>query len=73
MWGEVLLGESTDMSIKEQKFWRECEKYHDLAEQFDRNIEITHPDYVKNWDRWCTYSTWGTTAVVYYEYRGERI
>jgi hypothetical protein len=66
------------MSSAEAQFWREQEKYHDLAEQFEQNIERTHPYYVDSRGMCVcldltSYCTWATTSVDYYEYRGERI
>lgn len=57
-------------------FWREMERYHDLARQYEQNIERVHPPYVTSdnvghrliyYDRWCA------TSVDYYEYRGESL
>ena len=56
------------------RFWRETARYHDLARGFERNIDVTHPDYVTTdrlcrWARWCK---WHRTSVVYREYRGPK-
>lgn len=32
------------MSTAASSFWQESDRYHDLVERFERNIEITHPD-----------------------------
>jgi len=32
------------MSTAGAWFWQESDRYHDLAERFERNIEVTHPD-----------------------------
>lgn len=56
-------------------FWAETERYHELAEHFKRNIEVTHPDYVST-DRLCPFPQWckwHRTAVIYQEYRGENV
>lgn len=58
------------------RFWQECERYHDLAERYQRNIEVTHPDVVtsnrlKPWFARC--SKYDRTCVVYLKYRGESI
>lgn len=55
----------------EQAFWNETVKYHDLVEEYERNIEVTHPGYVSS-NRLAPYSNrgvWNTTSVVYYEHR----
>lgn len=56
------------------EFWDETERYHDLAEHFDRNIAITHPKRVTSnrLSPYFAWSRWNRTAVTYYEYRGER-
>lgn len=60
-------------SAHERRFWSETERYHDLVREYDRNVEVTHPDYVTSdgvtckWCRWCS---WCATAVIYWEYRG---
>lgn len=62
----------------ERRFWQERDEYHDVARQYDRNIEVTHPDritsdgccvvgHMMRWCRWCR------TNVKYYEYRGPSI
>lgn len=59
------------------RFWQETERYHDLVQTFDENIELTHPDIVtsdgqlvSNWEQWCD---WCASSVIYYEYRGPSI
>jgi hypothetical protein len=56
-------------------FWEECERYHELAERFQRGIEITHPNRLTG--RSGYYSecgcSWCAEEVVYFEYRGERL
>ena len=66
------------MSLKESEFWRDCEKYHNLAESFERNIELLHPNIVTSKRmcpclEYCNYCGWASSSVNYYEYRGERI
>lgn len=64
------------MSSYDAQFWDELDRYHDLAERYERHVEITHPDYVtsdsitatvEHWSSWCA------TDVIYYEYRGPRV
>ena len=55
-------------------FWIEMEKYHDLAEEFERNIEVTHPSRAKGeCSHICGKCSWAASTVVYQEYRGERV
>lgn len=55
------------------EFWRETERYHDLAQSFEENIAITHPPYVTGMC-WCSYRCqWPASTVNYYEYRGESL
>lgn len=52
-------------------FWRERDEYHDLAREYERHVEITHPNYVTGSLASFSYrSTWEATAVTYYEYDG---
>lgn len=63
------------MSHYASRFWQSCDRYHDLAERYERDIEITHPGHVTS-DRlspFTYYGTWNRTAVLYYEYRGESV
>jgi len=59
------------------KFWQNCDRYHDLAEEFTRNIEIVHPSSLSGRlarcpsDYWCC--GWCDTTIKYYEYRGASI
>ncbi|QKG92651.1 hypothetical protein DVK05_10515 [Halorubrum sp. Atlit-8R] len=56
-------------------FWKECERYHELAERFQRGIRVTSPDRLTG--RSGYYSecgcAWCAEAVTYFEYRGERL
>lgn len=57
------------------RFWQHCETYHDLARQYNRQVQVRYPpevtarrlcpclDYVNN-------CSWARTQVVYYEYTG---
>lgn len=60
----------------ESAFWSETERYHDLAREYERNIEVTHPDFVTSdgvtspYEYWCS---WCASSVVYYEYRGPSV
>ncbi len=50
------------------RFWSENEKYHELAEEYERNIEITHPSSASCF---CGDNCpWAATNVKYYEYNG---
>lgn len=56
------------------RFWSETERYHELVEEYERNIETTHPDYITS-DRLCSFARWckwHRTAVTYRDYRGPR-
>ena len=62
------------MSSAVSQFWREMDKYHDLAKQIEENIVVTSP--TKLGGRSGQYSCgcfWCAKAVTYYEYRGESI
>ena len=66
------------MSLKEGNFWRNLEKYHSLAEDFERNIKIKHPNSVSSKGmcpclEFCSYCGWSASKVKYYEYGGERV
>lgn len=55
-------------------FWRDCNRYHALAKEFERNIEIVHPDYLTGRSGYygCGCS-WCATEVEYYTYRGPNL
>lgn len=60
----------------ERRFWRELERYHDLAERVDRNTYVTHPSSVTSRRiacKFCYHCIWGASSVTYYEYRGESL
>lgn len=66
------------MTDREHEFWTSGHKYEDLAREYERNIEITHPEYITSKGmcpclKWFSYCGWANTEVKYYEYRGERI
>lgn len=54
------------VSQHEATFWRETNRYHDLARHFEQNIEIAHPNYVTDNGYYCG---WCATNVTYYEHR----
>lgn len=58
-------------------FWQECDRYHGLAERFERNIEITHPGTMTGRHAGCPSDNYCcgycVTTVRYYECRGERL
>lgn len=58
------------------RFWQNREDYHDMARNFERNIEIVHPPYVTSngiGSRFITHDAWNNTKVIYYEYRGDSL
>lgn len=60
------------MSNAEAVFWRETQRYHDLAERVEENVEVTHPPYVTGRSVGCEFCYacfWHATAVTYYERR----
>jgi len=60
----------------ERQFWQETERYHDLAREFERNIEVTHPPFVTSdgvGHRLIHHDVWCATKVTYYEYRGPKL
>jgi hypothetical protein len=64
------------MSKYERLFWENCNRYHDLAQKYESNIEVTHPNGITSDGRGTRLSHidgWNETAVTYYEYRGERV
>ena len=62
------------MTTNAGEFWAETERYHDLAEHFGRNIEMTHPDYITVQTSFGQMDCgWYATRVKYYEYRGEDV
>lgn len=34
------------MSLAEGRFWQRRDSYHNLVEEFERNISVTHPNFV---------------------------
>ncbi|MGQ4557620.1 hypothetical protein [Halobellus sp. GM3] len=62
------------MSAAAALFWQEHDRYHDLVERFERNIEVKSPDSLSG--RSGAYScgcSWCAQAVEYYEYTGPRL
>jgi hypothetical protein len=60
------------------EFWQETERYHELAETFETNIERTHPDIVTSDNQLCfpafvSWCDWCASSVDYYEYRGPSV
>jgi len=49
------------------RFWHNCERYHDLAEAYERRIEYTSPKRLGGERRWCG-CRWCATAVAYLSY-----
>lgn len=67
------------MSSAEHEFWMNGrEEYQELAEQFERDIELKYPESVTSkrmcacldYANWCG---WAASAVTYYSYEGESI
>lgn len=66
------------MATSATSFWVDGDEEHQqLAEQFYRGIERTHPHYVTSRARLCGWwegkCDWAATSVDYYEYRGPSI
>lgn len=64
------------VSSHASKFWSETARYHDLARDYERNIEITHPPFVTSdgaGHRVLYHDVWSATSVTYYEYRGDSL
>lgn len=66
------------MSLKEGKFWRNLEKYHSLAEDFERNIQIKHPNSVSSKGmcpclKFSNYCGWSASKVKYLKYTGGQV
>jgi len=53
-------------------FWQNCDRYHDLAEQFAQDIALVHPDGMSGRHPGCPGDTeccgWCRTGVKYYEH-----
>jgi len=50
------------------EFWTERNEYHELAKQFERNVEVTHPSGASCF---CgSNCPWAATTVTYYTYNG---
>jgi hypothetical protein len=65
------------MSAAVSAFWRECQRYHDLAEEFVRNLEIVHPGTMVGRHAGCPSDNYCcgycATTITYYEYRGPSV
>jgi hypothetical protein len=62
------------MSTTAGSFWQEGGRYHALAERFERNIAVTHPEYLTG--RSGYYSCGCSRCareVAYYEYTGPQL
>jgi hypothetical protein len=61
-------------SSRAATFWRETDRYHDLAQQFEENIERHgargYYECELAWGGHCPYCA---TNVTYYEYRGPNV
>lgn len=58
------------------RFWREMERYHDLARRYEEGIERVHPPAVTGRSAgcgFCYHCGWCATSVDYYEHRGESL
>ena len=71
-----------DGSSAASRFWQNCERYHDLAERFARDIAVVHPGEISGRLRSCPWKTecdgYCRTTVVYYDHvpnsrRGENV
>lgn len=58
-----------------REFWNRTERYHDLAERFEKNIAIAHPAAVtgRTGCGLCYHCQWCATAFKYYKYCGEAL
>jgi hypothetical protein len=70
--------EPLHMSDAEHRFWTESDRYHDLAMEFERNVERDHPEYVTSRGLcacldYCYWCTWGASNVDYYQYTGPSV
>lgn len=56
-------------------FWTERDEYHELAEQFERNIEVGHPDgpYECDLNGFTSHCPYCISNAKRYEYRGPKI
>jgi hypothetical protein len=63
------------MAAHAQRFWSETERYHDLAREFEENVELVHPPYLtgRSGCGFCHHCPWAATSVTYYEYRGDSL
>ena len=62
------------MSAAATSFWQEYDRYHDLAERFERNIQITHPDSLSGRSGYYSCGcSWCAQEVKYYTYTGPRL
>lgn len=66
--------ERVPVSTAATTFWRNCERYHDLAERFERHVEVTCPDRLTGRSGYYSCGcSWCAQAVTYYEYTGPRL
>lgn len=51
------------------------DRYHDLAREFEENVELVHPPYLtgRSGCGFCHHCAWAATSVTYYEYRGDSL
>lgn len=52
------------------RFWCETERYHSLAENYENQIEITHPNYITSQGmlpNCLRGDSWVASSVVYYD------
>jgi hypothetical protein len=65
------------MTVAVGRFWRECRRYHDLAESFARGVELAHPRGLSGRHPGCPSDNYCcgycATTVRYYEYRGASV
>lgn len=66
------------MASAANEFWTQSSEYTELAKNFYRGIEHTHPETVTSrqlchcldWTKDCP---WAATKVTYYQYNGESV
>ncbi|WP_254821729.1 hypothetical protein [Haloglomus halophilum] len=65
------------MTAAVSTFWRECNRYHDLAKTFLRNVERSHPRTLSGRHPGCPSDNYCcgycATGITYYEYRGPSV
>jgi len=66
------------MASAANKFWTGPSEHTELAKQFYRGVERTHPKNVTSRQLcpcldWANHCSWAATKVTYYRYNGENV